>query len=66
MGQLDLEILTFQFQTEVDFLNWKQTTKHFKNIYNRADHKNIICFQIRAKLKTWQKYAHFANFGPPF
>ena len=41
MGLLDLEILTFWFQLEVDFLNRKWKLKHTKNIFyesnDRAD-----------------------------
>ena len=33
---------------------------------DHADYKNIFCFEIRAKLRNFDKFANFENFGPPF
>ena len=49
MKRLNLEILTFEFQPEVDFFNRKLIPKHSKNIYflesdDHADYKIMFCF----------------------
>ena len=66
MGWLDLEILTFQFKPKVEFFKPEVDTQTHKNIFlesdDHADYKNIFCFEIEAKLRTFAKICTFCKF----
>ena len=66
MGLFDLEILTFSFQSKVDFLAGSGHLKTQKYVCleldDHADYKNTFCFQMETKLRNLAKICKFCKF----